>query len=288
MVIPILVEGFYKRKVYHGHDLLMTEDNVKVPLAISGLGKSFDGKVCKNLSSLIDIVPTIQTIINPNIKFTLNQKFFDSGVNLFSNQRKHLQVYNRYIFQKNQQIKFISKHNKFIKSSNKFYSEKNGKLETYLPNKKELQFVDNVMLKIKKHFQSFIESKLEKLPINSILFSSYPPSNFACFFNKKNKFNIKFSNKLDDATDISKILILKSSENIFQTLTDIKKVKKIISYKQNIKILSLNLDVIEIENNAFEAYINLFKNKFVPRFFANPYYAIKQVLIVLKKIWLKQ
>lgn len=94
-----------KEMIYHGHDLLMTEDNVKVPLAISGLGKKFSGRVSNNLSSLIDIAPTIQKIINPNIKSTLNQKFFDSGMDLFSGQRKHVQVYNRYIFQKNQQIK---------------------------------------------------------------------------------------------------------------------------------------------------------------------------------------
>ena len=90
-----------------------------------------------------------------------------------------------------------------------------------------------------------------------------------------------------DIGDINQIYVIKTSDNIFKTLDDIKYVKKNTEKSIKIQILSLNFELINIESNKLTAALNLFKTKFFPRFISNPTHAVKELIIVMKKLWLK-
>ena len=276
-----------KEMIYHGHDLLLTDDNVRVPLAIEGLQFHNKGANNTDLASLVDIAPTLQKVIEPDLKHTLNDYFKDSGIDLFSKKRNSTEVYNRYIFQKNQQIKFIFEDVKVILSKGKFQKEINFKLIDYVPNFAENKFILEKLKFINNHFNKFINMKLSNFPEGSKLFCSAPPEKLIDFFKLPNKYNISIYTNFADIAGTSQIYIIKTSDNIFKTLDDVKYVKKNTEKGTKIQILSLNFELINIESNKLAAALNLLKTKFFPRFISNPTHAVKELIIVMKKLWLK-
>ena len=273
-----------KEMIYHGHDLIMTDDNVRVPLAIKGLPGISGFKTDTRLASLIDVVPTLQRIIDPQIKTTLNGSFFDSGVDLLSETRKSLQIYNRYIFQKNQQIKFVFEDKKIIYSNNIFTSEVGSNVEHYNPTQKEVKFVDDHIEKIFGHFYIFLEKKLQKLEQEAFVFTTNAPPNIKSILNNRNSKNIKVTDNLSDISSSSKVYVLKSSENVFSTINDLNSVNKVLDKRNKPKVVSLNLDFITIPRNKFLAVLTLVRKKLMPRLISNPMHTIKELIIVFKKV----
>lgn len=277
-----------KEMIYHGHDLLMTDDNVQVPLAIEGLGLDYNRGINTNLTSLVDIAPTLQKVIKPDLGYTLNCSFKDSGIDLLSEKRTTTEIYNRYIFQNNQQIKFVFKDTKIIMANNKFQKETNYELKDYSPDLAEYDFITKKLRFIDDHFNKFISKKLSSLPVHSQLFCSSPPKKLIDFFYRSNQFNISMHTEVSNISTSNFIYVIKTSENIFRTLDDIKLIKKNTKKGIKIHVLSLNFELINIENNKFKAAVNLLKTKFIPRLVSNPSHAIKELYIVMKKLWLKR
>ena len=227
---------------------------------------------------------TLQRIIDPKITTTLNGSFFDSGVDLLSKTRKTLQIYNRYIFQKNQQIKFVFEDKKIIFSNNNYTLEVGSNLEDYKPTKKQVKFVDNHIKKIFGHFHTFLEKKLKYLEQGAFVFTTNAPPNIKFILNNRNSKNIKVTDNLSDLSSTSKVYVLKSSENVFSTINDLNSVNKVLDEWNKPKVLSLNLDFIAIPRSKFSAVLTLLSKKLLPRLISNPMHTLKELIIVFKKV----
>lgn len=273
-----------KSMIYHGHDLLMTDDNVRVPLAIKGIDANNIPNISESLVSLIDIAPTLQRIIDPCIIKTLNGDFPDSGIDIFENNRCSLEIFNRYMFQPNQQIRFVGIDDTFMISDSEIYTKHSAELGKYdLTTNQKVKLLERLDT-IRSHFKTFLQNKVEKLEKDSVIYCSNPPPNINYFINEIIDFPISITNDLGKIKDGSPVYILKASDNLFQTLKDIKSLKKSKKSQHHINILSLNLDIITIPKNRGSVVFYLFYNKFLPRFLANPIFTIRELIIVLRKI----
>lgn len=277
--------GIKRREmVYHGHDLLLTDDNVCVPLAIEGLPGQQKNQVRNKLVSLIDIAPTIQRAVVPEISHTLNDEFFDAGVDLLSSDRRTLEVYNRYIFQNNLKIKFVIDGRKLILSDGAFEVEEDFNTCLYEPTDTEVDHISSKMSGINVHFQKFINRKARSLPAGSIIYCSRPTGFFREFFNFAVANDVCVTDKITDIDPTRPIFICRSSENIFQTINDYRTVRSVVGKKGSIRGISLNFDVIPLQKSKIRAVAYLFFKKFIPRFVKSPSHTILEVLVVLKRI----
>ena len=273
-----------KEMVYHGHDLLMTDDNVRVPFAIEGIANCPKNSQYDDLASLVDIVPTLQRIIKPGLENTLNKNFFDSGIDLIKERRSSLEIYNRYIFQKNQQIKFVTNNRKIIYSEGKLVEEKGEKLFDSILNEDDYLKIEKKIQKIDQHFHLFLKRKLSTLDAKSVLFCSNPLPKMEDIFHKMSEREIFLATRLEQIPKNSKIYLVKTSENIFQTINDYRLLKKSSVTNKNIEVVSLNLDKLAFIDSKFQAIVHLFITKFIPRFLANPRHTLMELWIVIKKI----
>lgn len=270
--------------VYHGHDLLLTDDNVRVPLAIQGLRGLNKGATNDNLVSLIDIAPTIQKAIKPTLKNTINDNFFDCGTNILQPKRRSLEIYNRYIFQNNMKIKFVRENQKLIFADKKFEIEENFSTCDYQPNDADLDYVRDKLEKIDRHFRQFMNEKAKLLPKNSIIFCSKPPQAYKDFFSFQIANGIRVIDDVAHLDPERNIFICKSSDNVFQTIRDYKKVRSVVGRKVPIGCVSLNFEIIPIERSKIRAIASLFFRKFLPRFIKSPSHTILETVVVLKRL----
>lgn len=270
--------------IYHGHDLLMTEDNVRVPLAIEfpeqyNLNGSYDG-----LASLVDVAPTLQRLIDNKEIETLNSQFHDAGIDLFSEKRKNAEIYNRYIFQKDQQIKFISENRKIIISDEEVLCEEGNAVSAYTLTPTENAYIEAKKHAIDDHFKGFLSRKLKNLQQGSVIFCSTPPPNISRYFEDDNDAKISFTSDIGEVQPYSTVYVLKASQNIFQTIADYRLAKAQVKNVQRIGVLSLNLDPVAFRDSRLAAVADLFFTRFLPRFIYNPIHTSRELWVLLKKL----
>ena len=226
------------------HDLIVTEDNIKVPLLIK-LPKNINLKR-RNINkevSLIDIYPTILELLN------IKQKYKYDGNSLLGLMQK-----------KKTNLNFINNNDKFLRSDTRLFLQ-DGKITTLIRNRlKYIIYHDTgheQIYNLKKD-----PNELKNLSNNKNYKNKF--NIFKDYFLKQNKsfeelqqqkLTLNFKKSLINYQGYTRIFILCNLNNYY--LDFIKKVlEEIYNNKLDIKFFSTKKNI----NNNFASSINIFYN----------------------------